>query len=62
MAKTVPRLLNILAKSQSQEFDKVLTHATFNCYIQQWKYQNNVWNLFKVNNEETRTTSIVDFE
>ena len=22
---------------------------------QQWKYQNNVWNLFKVNNKDTRT-------
>ena len=25
---------------------------------QQWKYQKNVWNLFKVNNKYIRTTSI----
>ena len=24
--------------------------------IQQWKHQNNVWNLFKVNNKDSRTT------
>ena len=26
---------------------------------QQWKHQNNAWNLFKVNNKDTRTTSLV---
>ena len=25
---------------------------------QKWKSQNNVWNLFKFNNEDTRTTSL----
>ena len=25
---------------------------------QQWKHQNNVWNLFKVNNKDYRTTSL----
>ena len=25
---------------------------------QQWKHQNNMWNLFKVNNKDTRTTSL----
>ena len=28
---------------------------------QQWKHQNNVWNLFKVNNRDTRTTSMTLF-
>ena len=28
---------------------------------QQWKHQNNVWNLFKINNDDTRTTSITSF-
>ena len=28
---------------------------------QQWKHQNNVWNLFKVNNKDTRTTSMKSF-
>ena len=26
---------------------------------EQWKYQSNVWNLLKTNNEETRTTSFL---
>ena len=29
--------------------------------IQQLKYQNNVWNLFKVNNKDIRMTSITSF-
>ena len=28
---------------------------------QQWKHQNNVWNLFKVNNKDTRTASVTSF-
>ena len=28
---------------------------------QQWKYQTNVWNLFKINNEGTRTRSMISF-
>ena len=28
---------------------------------QQWKHQNNVWNLFKVNSKDTRTTSLTSF-
>ena len=27
----------------------------------QWQYQNNVWNLFKVNNKDTRMTSLRSF-
>ena len=30
-------------------------HLIVQC--QQWEHQNNVWNLFKVNNKETRTTT-----
>ena len=28
---------------------------------QQWKHQNNVWNRFKVNNNNNRTTSLTSF-
>ena len=28
---------------------------------QQWKHQNNMWNLFKVNNKDTKTTSVTSF-
>ena len=28
---------------------------------QQWKYQNNVWNLLKVNSKNTKTTSMLSF-
>ena len=28
---------------------------------QQWKHQNNVWNMFKVNNKDTKTTSLTSF-
>ena len=28
---------------------------------QQWKHQDNLWNLFKVSNEDTRTTSLTGF-
>ena len=28
---------------------------------QQWKYQKNVWNLFKVNSKDTRTMSLASF-
>ena len=28
---------------------------------QQWKQQKNVWNLFKINNKDTRTTSLSSF-
>ena len=28
---------------------------------QQWKHQSNVWKLFKVNNKDTRTTSMTSF-
>ena len=28
---------------------------------QQWKYQNNVWSMFKVNNKDKRTTSLTSF-
>ena len=33
------------------------------CLVQnkQWKYQNNVWNPFKVNNKNTRTTAVTSF-
>ena len=27
----------------------------------QWKHQNNVWNLYKVNNKDTRATSMTSF-
>ena len=28
---------------------------------QQWKRQDNVWNLFKINNKDTRTSSLMSF-
>ena len=31
-------------------------------WSQQWKHQNNVWNLFRVNNKDTRTTSWCCFD
>ena len=37
---------------------QILTQSTFTYYGQQWKHQNNVLNLFKVNNKDTRTTTL----
>ena len=34
-----------------------IAQLTFTCSNQQWKHQDNGWNLFKVNNKDTRTTS-----
>ena len=38
-----------------------LSHCLFqnSKQSQQWKQQNNVWGLFKVNNENTKTTAVV---
>lgn len=42
-----------------------ILHTIPSCYItclnQQWKYQNNVWHLFKVINKHTRKTSLTLF-
>ena len=36
----------------------ISSHPAFICSNQPWKRQNNVWNLFKVNNKDTRITSL----
>ena len=45
--KWVPRLRN--------------PHNPANIYLLKWKYQNNVWNLLKVNNKNIKTNSLMSF-
>ena len=37
------------------------SNSKLNLHVQsqQWKHQNNVWDLFKVNNKDNRTTSLI---
>ena len=38
-----------------------ITQPTLFAESQEWKHKNNVWNMFKVNNKETRTMSMTSF-
>ena len=45
------------------KFSTLITYqAPFTCSNHLWKHQSNVWNLFKVNNKDTRTTPLTYFE
>ena len=44
---------------QAKNSDRLFPSRYLLVQSQQWKYQNNVWNLFKVNNKETRTMNDV---
>ena len=37
------------------------TQPTFTFQSQQWKHQNNMWNLFDSNNKDIKTTSLTSF-
>ena len=49
------------AFSRYRKKHNIGTKLTFTCQSQQWKHQDNVWNRFKVNNKDTRTTSMTLF-
>ena len=63
---TVLNLFKIIKKVTGQH--QVMTQSEFysrllpSCHLlvqsQQWKYQSNTWNMFKVNNKNTRATSM----
>ena len=46
---------------QISDFQPNLSCSRHFFQSQQWKHQNNEWNVFKVNNKDTRTTSLTSF-
>ena len=46
--------------TKNWSFNHINNHSRYFLeQIQQWEHQSNVWNLFKINNKDTRTTSDV---
>ena len=58
--RAINKMIEGVQNDQSAWFDSLPSrHSLFQC--QQWKYQDNFWNMFKVNNKDTRMTSVTLF-